>query len=270
MTRGQVRQRSRIENASAREQRRLLSVTRREILAELPSTTGFRRFQLSQMLQAIDRHIADGKRAAETAAANAADRAWRLGVDVVDAAIPTPADPAFGIWGVSDELLGGLKDVIQDQERAVWSELGTRLKTAVRRTTLGVDDPFEAMTRLARVIRDPKTFGDAMTRAETIIRTEVNRVAAISQQRRSVAQAQSMEKVGLRLYKYWLKADMPNVRPAHEAAAKRYSKDAPIPVDEPFVVDGEKLMNPLDPNGSPGNTINCRCVSVLVVKEVEP
>ena len=32
-----------------------------------------------------------------------------------------------------------------------------------------------------------------------------------------------------------------------------------IPVDDPFIVGGEELMFPGDPNGSPGNVINCRC-----------
>ena len=32
-----------------------------------------------------------------------------------------------------------------------------------------------------------------------------------------------------------------------------------VPKEQPFVVGGETLMFPRDPNGSPSNTINCRC-----------
>lgn len=39
-----------------------------------------------------------------------------------------------------------------------------------------------------------------------------------------------------------------------------------VDADEPFLVDGEYLMFPGDPNGSPGNIINCRCVSVPRIK----
>ena len=35
-----------------------------------------------------------------------------------------------------------------------------------------------------------------------------------------------------------------------------------VDANEPFLVDGEYLQFPGDPNGSPGNTINCRCASV--------
>jgi phage portal protein BeeE len=48
-------------------------------------------------------------------------------------------------------------------------------------------------------------------------------------------------------------------RPAHEEAGDRYGEEG-IPIDEPFIVDGEALMHPGDPSGSAGNIINCRCV----------
>ena len=37
-------------------------------------------------------------------------------------------------------------------------------------------------------------------------------------------------------------------------------------IHEPFEVGGEELMFPLDPNGSPDNTINCRCTTLPIVK----
>jgi uncharacterized protein with gpF-like domain len=38
-------------------------------------------------------------------------------------------------------------------------------------------------------------------------------------------------------------------------------------VNEPFMVGGEALMYPKDPAGSPGNTINCSCYTVLYKAE---
>lgn len=69
-------------------------------------------------------------------------------------------------------------------------------------------------------------------------------------------------------YKAWLSSHGPNVRPAHEAA-ENYYIDSPIPVDEPFFVGGEDLMYPGDPNGSPGNIINCQCIQLAAQKTGE-
>lgn len=74
---------------------------------------------------------------------------------------------------------------------------------------------------------------------------------------------EAMREVGVQ-YKAWLTSGNDNVREAHRLAGLTYSPDTPIPLDEPFVVDGEELMHPGDDAGSPGNTINCHCVQIAV------
>lgn len=69
-------------------------------------------------------------------------------------------------------------------------------------------------------------------------------------------------------FKSWLSSHGDNVRPAHAEAEETYA-DAPIPVDQPFIVDGEELMYPGDDNGSPGNVINCHCIQIAVQKPEE-
>lgn len=54
--------------------------------------------------------------------------------------------------------------------------------------------------------------------------------------------------------KQWLSAPDEKTRPAHREALGQQ-----VPLDEPFEVDGEELMYPGDPEGSPGNVIQCRC-----------
>ena len=51
-------------------------------------------------------------------------------------------------------------------------------------------------------------------------------------------------------------------RASHAAIDGQMVKDG-----EPFYVDGEELMFPGDPNGSPGNTINCHCTMTDIWKE---
>ena len=60
--------------------------------------------------------------------------------------------------------------------------------------------------------------------------------------------------------KQWLTSHNDNVRPAHAEAEGQIRA-----VDEPFNVDGEELDFPGDPEGSPGNVINCHCVAIPIM-----
>jgi uncharacterized protein with gpF-like domain len=77
----------------------------------------------------------------------------------------------------------------------------------------------------------------------------------------------AMEQAGV-AYKAWLTSGNDNVRDSHRQAGETYDRAGAIPVDEPFIVEGdqgdEELMHPGDQNGSPGNVINCHCVSIAV------
>lgn len=87
------------------------------------------------------------------------------------------------------------------------------------------------------------------SRAETIALTETN--TAVNVGRFSGLQASGIELKG------WLSANIENSRPSHQKAGSDYADG--IPVDQPFMVGGEAMKCPGDPEASPGNTINCRC-----------
>lgn len=98
-------------------------------------------------------------------------------------------------------------------------------------------------------------------RAQTIAQTEV--AAAYG-----TGRANAMKSAGVR-YKAWLTSGNDNVRAAHAQAGLDYPAERGIPLDDPFFVDGEALMHPGDPQGSPGNVINCHCVSIAVAPPEE-
>lgn len=93
----------------------------------------------------------------------------------------------------------------------------------------------------------------------------MNRSSAIRNARTSTTSAQNAGKVnryrylhkqGVELTKIWVDVhdSVPPERPEHwEASGQEVS------VDEPFIVGGEELMYPADPNGSGWNIYNCRC-----------
>lgn len=92
----------------------------------------------------------------------------------------------------------------------------------------------------------------SQSRARVIARTETH---AASQSSGLIAAQES----GITLQKEWISSRGERTREAHAEADGQT-----VGIDEPFIVDGEELMYPGDPDGSAGNVINCRCVIAYV------
>jgi len=91
-------------------------------------------------------------------------------------------------------------------------------------------------------------------RAAVISRTETHSAAGFG----SLGTA---KETGLPLMKEWIAARDERTRASHSTADGQT-----VPMDEPFIVDGEALMYPGDPNGSARNVINCRCQSGYILE----
>lgn len=96
-----------------------------------------------------------------------------------------------------------------------------------------------------------------MAESVRIARTEVTQVEASARQ----AVGETAKSSGLDVWKRWVSTDDERTRPAH-----REANGQEVRIDEPFIVDGEKLMYPGDSEGSAGNIINCRCTMVTFTK----
>lgn len=102
------------------------------------------------------------------------------------------------------------------------------------------EDMGQIRDRITSVYDEAQDF-----RAETIARTEVG--AAQNFGRNAEMKNQKVQK------KRWISI-FSNSRDSHMAASEQV-----VEADETFLVDGEELEYPGDPNGSPGNIINCQC-----------
>ncbi|MCE5184940.1 MAG: phage portal protein [Planctomycetaceae bacterium] len=91
-------------------------------------------------------------------------------------------------------------------------------------------------------------------RAGTIARTQTS--GAVSSGRFAGLEEAGVEKKG------WLTSRDKDVRPEHRQAERQYADG--IPMNQPFVVGGQKLMYPGDPNGSAAMVSNCRCLLIAV------
>lgn len=88
----------------------------------------------------------------------------------------------------------------------------------------------------------------AGVRAAIIARTETHSAS-------QWAQVTAVRDTGLQLRKEWVAASDERTRISHADADGQI-----VGQDEPFLVGGQELQFPGDPNGSAENIINCRCV----------
>lgn len=124
-----------------------------------------------------------------------------------------------------------------------------QLNTALMAGTEAGETTMEIADRIRGVFNDL-----SKGQAQTVATTEVN--AAYSDARHD-----AMKDAGIE-YKSWLAPYMPG-RDTHKDAQEYYMAN-PIPIDEPFIVDGEELMHPCDEKGSAKNVINCHCIQLAV------
>ena len=174
----------------------------------------------------------------------------------------------MAVLGVNVPLIHlsqNLVDVVQgftaDLITRISNETKARVRADIASSILRGDSILDAARRIGRSLNAPATtFGAVSNRAETIARTEVLRAYSISQ----AASLRQIADYVPNLKKQWLATLDDRVRPTHRQANGQIRD-----WDEPFAGDGEDLMYPRDPGGSPENTINCRCMSVPVLSEIE-
>lgn len=93
---------------------------------------------------------------------------------------------------------------------------------------------------------------ESVYRAQMIARTEVHSAAQFG----GLTAAKESKVVR---EKEWIPVKDDRTRDAH-------SNVASVPINQPFLVDGEELQYPGDPSGSPANIINCRCAMTYTVR----
>jgi hypothetical protein len=138
------------------------------------------------------------------------------------------------------------------------------------------DVPADVFDRIKATLQEGLDAGESNAKLADRVRAECNaidkgRANVIAQSEVAAAYGtgrdMAMRRAGVKL-KAWLTSGNANVRPAHAKAGEDYTPENAIPIDEPFIVDGEALMYPGDPRGSAGNVISCHCIQIAVVPDI--
>jgi len=268
----------RMEDQTARRALAMLKGLRSEIAAELATvTTDWNAFRLRQLQTNIDRLI-DKFQAQATQEFSAA-----LASAMTDgaAAVTEP----LGALGIEAAFLrpsmaqaNVVLDFSADLIQGIAADMRQKINQRIRLAALGQQSPFDAMKAITQDLgieastgvwaKRPPVVKGVAARAETVLRTELQRVYNLATHSQQLAQAEMVPG----LMKSWVATADNRTRRGHLRAHQDY-KD-PIPVNEPFIVydisdKGQvkghaELMYPGDPSAGPQYTINCRCRQVTV------
>lgn len=203
-------------------------------------------------LQALQREIAAALAAWQGQAAGVATaglaRAWTAGAELLS--LPLEAAQVSFAPRVNLAALRALQSAVTDRIADISTRSVDRINSAIAQVLIGTTPAAKAISQVSEILG-----GAARRRARTIVVDELGRAYARSTQD-AMSQATTLLP-GLK--KRWLGSGKRHPRPEHAAAHGQI-----VPVNDPFVVAGEALMYPRDPNASTGNTINCGCFSVPV------
>jgi|GEM_PF-2460717 len=145
------------------------------------------------------------------------------------------------------DFLAGRENKLRDVPTSIYEEIKATLEEGLNKG----DTADELAARVRGAFN-----GISDERAKSIALTETGAAYGAGRD-------QAMKQAGVQ-YKAWLTSGNDNVRAAHLQAGADYPPERAIPIDEPFVVDGESLMYPGEEGGSAANVINCHCVSISV------
>lgn len=214
-------------------------------------------------------HIINGDELSAVRVADDQDRALMLAIERRGAATARAYAglAARDIGQPEQKRATGKRSIVREAERRTVDAL--RREGAAKVTRITENTRANIRKILATSRRDNLTnretakristeIGGDRMRATTIARTETH-----SAGQRGEFEAYSA--AGVKVKKEWGSTEDGRTRPDHAAADGQL-----VEMDEPFIVGGEELRFPGDPQGSARNIINCRCVTLYRPVKPDP
>jgi len=228
-----------------------LGITQRLVIAQLsakPSEAAQRR--LRQLQREVENAMEDFRQAALTASTQGAGTAWAGGIRSISAPFDAAGVALTGLRIDAGALMAS-KRLLTDRITDISARALDKLNGTLMQHIIGAVPLSDTITRVQTILG-----GAPRSLAMTVAYTEIGRDYSIAQD----ASLQQAGSIVPDLRKRWLKSGKLHPRVSHVQANNQI-----VRYDQPYLVDGEKLMFPRDPNGSAGNTINCGCHSIPVV-----
>ncbi len=158
------------------------------------------------------------------------------------------------------------KDWAKNHAAKEITKISDTTKRKVRRVLDESMEANESIDQLAKRLRDDFNKFKGI-RAETIARTET--AGSYNAGKFNNSEVFADENPDLDVMKTWVPTQDNRTREHHKAEnIKNQTGDTKRTVlqNQPFLVKGEQMMRPLDPNGSAANVVRCRCVLIYDVE----
>ena len=216
----------------------LLEEARKRVVGEISALdpASFQAAQLNALKLSIDRAMAEFARQASSGIQSLQAKAFQLGGASASEPLAAAGLESSILGSVSRSTLSIAQGYTADLVTALSIQAAAQVNAAIQRAFLGGQPLGEIIAQVGRAIN------------------EILRVQSIAAQAR-LEDLASRHPDLRKMWKHIPAARVP--RPSHIVADGQV-----VEVAEPYLVDGEELMYPRDPAGSPENTINCHCLSV--------
>ena len=241
--------------------RKLLIELQRQVRADLgqAALSSWNEYHLKQLLDSIERRIADYDLAAKSQMSGQVKNMWDLGQKSVYK--PLNAGGIFTGFNISSSVLKTLEEFalvkIDSYTGAMWNGIRGELSLGI----LGGKTPQQVSEAIGKILPEGPMvaqggrtiFRDAAQRAEFITKTEMGRVYSEAANRRMKDAAKYISD----LEKVWQHGHPRQPRLTHLSA-----DGVSRPIDKPFPVrdkNGYQLMYPHDPNADFSEVAGCQC-----------
>lgn len=226
----------------------LFKIARDQAIAAIASgPTEYEQWRLGVLLAEIDRVSADLTAAGTRVIAHAADLAWQGGVAALDeplAAIaihvPLPRLDIGQLQAMRAFMVDRIANISATAAATIRGQLGLAM--------MGAQPIPEVIQTVAKALGET-----AESRATTIVVTELGRAWSVAADER----AAQFSDAGVPMDKIWRRSGKVHSRPAHDLADGQRK-----PIDQPFLVAGQPIRFPRDPQAPVGQTINCGCIAL--------
>lgn len=236
----------------------MLDAARKQIIADLAGINpgSFTAAQLTALRQSIDRAMEQFRAQATSAISSYEAKNFTLGAQTVAQPLVSAGLESALLGHVSTSTLAIAQGYTADLITGLSKNAAAQVNAAIQRAFLGGQQITDIISQVGKALNNGQDFsglfGAIGRRTTAITLNETLRVHSIAAQARLEDAVENHPD----LQKQWHHLAIALVpRIGHIDADGQV-----VDIDEPFIVEGEELMFPRDPNGSAENTINCHCM----------